>query len=83
MDGPQLIFAVATRDEAAGISQGTRRRAVIDLPWFQERLRERGTNREDGLEPVCGRWGGSGGGPAGLACAAAGRIHQRQPKATC
>lgn len=44
VDGRQLAFAVEARDEAAVISQGTHRRAVIDLRRFTARLKDRASS---------------------------------------
>jgi fluoroacetyl-CoA thioesterase len=41
VDGRQLTFAVCARDEAAVISRGIHRRAVIDTRRFADRLHRR------------------------------------------
>ena len=40
VDGRQLTFSVQARDDAAVISRGTHRRAVITTSHFEERLRD-------------------------------------------
>jgi len=44
VDGRRLTFAVQARDDAAVISRGTHRRAIITPSRFNARLRDRGQN---------------------------------------